>query len=134
LEEIKKIDRKTGKIVRMYKMHYPKGDIVRLYVKRKEGGRGLSQTEAAYDKEIIRIAEYLDKKYKEDQFVNIIKNHDSNERTMNSMVTTSAKIIDELSQSNENNDMKQGGIQNKKARMEESFKKNGKTNNAWPVY
>jgi hypothetical protein len=60
----------------MYKMHDPKADIDRLYVKRKEGGRGLAQTEAAYKTEIISIAEYLNKKYKENQFVNIIRWHD----------------------------------------------------------
>jgi hypothetical protein len=49
----------------MYKMHHPKADIDRLYVKRKEGGRGLSQIEAAYKTEIINIAEYLNKRYKE---------------------------------------------------------------------
>ena len=32
----------------MYKMHHPKADIDRLYVKKKEGGRGLVQVEAAY--------------------------------------------------------------------------------------
>jgi len=37
-EEIKKIDRKTIKMLKMYKMHHPKADIDRLYVKRKEGG------------------------------------------------------------------------------------------------
>jgi hypothetical protein len=42
LEEIEKIDRKTRKILTVYKMHHPKADIDRLYVKRKEGGRGLS--------------------------------------------------------------------------------------------
>jgi hypothetical protein len=42
LGEIKKIDRKTRKILTVYKMHHPKADIDRLYVKRKEGGRGLS--------------------------------------------------------------------------------------------
>ena len=47
-EEIKKIDRKTRKMLTMYKMHHPKADIDRLYVKRKEGGRGLVQIEAAY--------------------------------------------------------------------------------------
>jgi hypothetical protein len=47
-EEIKKINRKTRKILTMYKMHHPKTDIDRLYVKRKEGGRGLAQIEAAY--------------------------------------------------------------------------------------
>ena len=56
----------------MYKMHNPKADIDRLYVKRKEGGRGLVQIEAAYKAEIINIAEYLNTNYKEDQFVNIL--------------------------------------------------------------
>ena len=37
-------------------MHHPKAGIDRLYVKRKEGGRGLVQIEAAYKAEIINIA------------------------------------------------------------------------------
>ena len=48
--EIKKIDRKTRKMVTLYKMHHPKADIDMLYVKRKEGGRGLVQVEVAYQK------------------------------------------------------------------------------------
>jgi hypothetical protein len=55
LEEIKKIDRKTTKILIMYKMHHPKFDIDRLYVKRKEEGRGPSQIETAYQTEIINL-------------------------------------------------------------------------------
>jgi hypothetical protein len=35
--------------------------------------------------------------------------------------------MDELTQPNENNDMKQGGIQNTKARLEDSLKKEWKT-------
>jgi len=35
------MDRKTRKMLTMYKMHHPKADIDRLYVKKKEGGRGL---------------------------------------------------------------------------------------------
>jgi hypothetical protein len=58
----------------MYKMHQLKADIDRLYVKRKEGGRGLVQLEAAYKAEIINIAECLNKNYKEVQFVNTVKN------------------------------------------------------------
>ena len=77
IEEIKKLDRKTRKMLKMYKMHHPKADIDRLYVKRKGGGRGLVQVEAAYKAEIINIAEYLNTNYKEDQFVNIVKNHES---------------------------------------------------------
>jgi hypothetical protein len=102
-------------------MRYPKADIYGLYVKGKEGGRGLSQIEAAYKTEIINIEEYLNKKYKEDQFVNIIRSHGSSQPHMNSIVKAAAKIIDELSQSNEKNDMKQDGIQNTKARLAESL-------------
>ena len=69
IEEIKQIDRNTRKMLTMYKMHHPKADIDRLYVKRK-GGRGLVQVKAAYKAEIINIAEHLNTKYKEDQFVN----------------------------------------------------------------
>jgi len=65
----------------MYKMHYPKADTNRLYVKRKEGGRWLVQVEAAYKAEMINIAEYLNTNYK-DQFVNIVKNHESSQPNM----------------------------------------------------
>ena len=71
-EEIKKIDRKTRKMLKMFKMHHPKAEIDRLYVKGKEGGRGLVQIEVAYKAEIINIVEYLNTNYKEDQFVNIV--------------------------------------------------------------
>jgi hypothetical protein len=75
----------------MYKMHHPKPDVDRLYVKRKKGARGLSQIEAAYKTEIIHIAEYLNKMYKEDQFVNIIRSHDSKQPNMNSTLKAAAK-------------------------------------------
>ena len=50
----------------MYKMHHPKANIKRQYVKREEGGRGLVKVEAAYKAEIINIAEYLNTNYKDD--------------------------------------------------------------------
>jgi len=76
-EDIKKIDRKTRKILTVHKVHHPKADIDRLYVKRKEGGRGLVQVKAAYKAEITSIAEYLNTNYKIDQFVNIVKSYES---------------------------------------------------------
>ena len=72
-EEIRSIDRKTWKMLTVYKMHHTKADTDRLYVKMEEGWRGLVQTEAAYKAEIINIAEYLNTNYKEDHFVNIAK-------------------------------------------------------------
>jgi len=65
-------------------MHHPKADIDRLYVKRKEEGRGLVKIESAYKAEIINIAEHLNTNYKEDQFVNIVKSHESTQPNMNS--------------------------------------------------
>jgi len=126
-EEIKKIYRKTRKMLTMYKMHHPKADTDRLYVKKKEGGRGLVQIEATYKVGIINIAEYLNTNYKEDQFVNILKSQESTQPNMNSIIKTAAKITEELSQPNEKSDAKQYGIQYTKARLGESLKKKWKT-------
>jgi len=110
-EEIKKIDRKTRKMLTMYKMHQPKADIDRLYVKRKEGGRGLVQTEAPYKAAIINIAEYLNTNYKEDQFINVVKSHESTQPNINSIIKIKENITGELSQPHEKSDAKQDGIQ-----------------------
>jgi len=83
---------KTRNMLTIYKMHQPKADRDRLYVKRKEGGRGLVQIEAACKAEIINIAEYLNTDYKEDQFVNIFKSNESTQPNMNSIIKTAAKI------------------------------------------
>ena len=63
IEEIRKIDRKTRKVLTMYKMHHPKVDIDRIYMKRKGGGRGLLQIEVTKKVEIMNSAEYLNTKY-----------------------------------------------------------------------
>jgi len=75
-------------------------------VKRKEGGRGLLQIEATYKAEIINIAEYLDTKYTKDQFVNIVKSHESHQPNMNSTIKVAANGAEELNQSHENSDTK----------------------------
>jgi hypothetical protein len=98
----------------MYKMHHPKADKDRLYVMRKEGGRGIVQVEAAYKAEIINIAGYLNTKYKEDQFVKIVKVDESTQPNMNSILKSAAKIIEELSQLNGKNDAKQDEMQHTK--------------------
>jgi hypothetical protein len=87
-EEIKQIDRKTRKMLTMYKMHHPKADRQAMCKeKRKER---TAQVEAAYKAEIINIAKYINIKYKEDQFVNIVKNHESMQPNMNSILNTFA--------------------------------------------
>ncbi|CAH3024753.1 unnamed protein product, partial [Porites evermanni] len=46
--ELKKIDTKTRKLLNMHKMLHPKADVERLYIPRKDGGRGLIDEETAF--------------------------------------------------------------------------------------
>jgi hypothetical protein len=94
--------------------------------RRKEGGRGLVQVEAAYQAEIINIAEYLNTNYKEDQFVNIVKNRESTQPHVNSTIKLAAKIIEELDRLSGKSDAKQDEIQHTKARLGEVLKKKWK--------
>jgi hypothetical protein len=67
-----------------------------VYVKNKEGRRVLLQVEAVYKAEVINIAEYLNTKYEEDRFVNIVKANESTQPYMNSILKSTAKIVEEL--------------------------------------
>jgi hypothetical protein len=72
----------------------------------RERGRGLLQIEATYKAEIINIAECLNTKCIEDQFVHIVKSHESNQPNMNSAIKVAAKVTEELNKSNENSNTK----------------------------
>ena len=129
-EEIKKIDKKTRKLITMYKMHHPKASIDRLYVKTKEGRRGVVHIEAAFKAEVINIAEHLNTKYKKDQSVNIFKSQESTQPNVNSKIKTAANITEDLSQPNDKSDAKQIGLQIKKARLGDAKEKIEKQSNA----
>ncbi|KAL1448229.1 hypothetical protein WDU94_006605 [Cyamophila willieti] len=72
--EIEQIDRKTRKLLTIGGVHHPKADVDRLYIKRKDGGRGLIEIIGAYETSIIGLNEYI--KSTTDQFVEIIKKQD----------------------------------------------------------
>ena len=55
-------DQKTRKLLTIHGQHHPEADVDRLYVPRKQGGRGLMQLEAAHAVEITNLVEYVDKK------------------------------------------------------------------------
>ena len=46
----------------MRKAFHPRDDVNRLYVSRKEGGRGLARTENIVDASIQRLEDYTDKR------------------------------------------------------------------------
>jgi hypothetical protein len=76
-------------------MCHPKADVDRLCLKRKEGRIDLLQIEAMYKAEVINIAEYLNTKYIEDQFMNI-KSHKSNQPNFNSTIKVTADVAEDL--------------------------------------
>ena len=65
------LDGKTRKLLTIHGQHHAKADVDRLYVPRKQGGRGLMQLEAAHAVEITKLVEYVDKK--EDPLIQVVK-------------------------------------------------------------
>ena len=59
VEDLKKLDRKTRKLLTMGKMHHPKADKDRLYLPRKSGGRGLIQIERTFKTTTIGLNAYI---------------------------------------------------------------------------
>ena len=55
------MDQRTRKLMTMHKALYPRDDVDRLYVSRKEGGRGLASIEDTVDASIQRLEDYIEK-------------------------------------------------------------------------
>ena len=66
ISELKKSDTKTRKLLNMQKMSHPKADVERLYIPRKDGGRGLIEVETAFKTATIGLDHYL--KHKEGRY------------------------------------------------------------------
>ena len=60
-EELKQMGQRTRKLMTMHKALYPRGDLHRLYVLRKEGGRRLASTDGSVDASIQRLEDYIEK-------------------------------------------------------------------------
>ena len=59
ISELKKIDTKTRKLLNMHKMLHPKAEVERLYLPRKDRGRGLIGVETAFKAAMIGLDHYL---------------------------------------------------------------------------
>ena len=60
-DELKQIDQRTRKLMTMHKALHPRDDVDRLYVPRKEGGRGLTSIVDNIDASIQRLEDYIEK-------------------------------------------------------------------------
>ena len=74
-------------------MHHPKSDVNRLYLPRKEGGRGLVQLELPLKTSIIGMDTYL---YKANDWTfKLVKKHEQNKR-MYSIASDAKKYLNEI--------------------------------------
>ena len=60
-EELKQIDQRTKNRMTMHKALHLRKDVDRLYVSRKEGGRGLASIEDSVDESRRRLEDYIEK-------------------------------------------------------------------------
>ena len=58
-DELGQMDQRTRKLMTMHKALYPRDNVGRLYVPRKEGGRGLASIEDSVDTSIQRLEDYI---------------------------------------------------------------------------
>ena len=59
-EELRQMDQRTRKLRTMHKALHLRDDVDRLYVPRKEGGRGLASIEDSVDTSIQRLEDYIE--------------------------------------------------------------------------
>ena len=97
--EIKKVDTKIFKLLTMHRMHHPKSDINRLYLPRKEGGRGLVQLELSLKTSITGMDTYLNDT--NDSMLKLVKKHEKNKR-MYSITSDAKKYLNEINLSTDN--------------------------------
>ena len=60
-DELRQMDQRTRKLMTMRKALHPRDDVDRLYVPRKEGGRGFASIEDTVDTSIQRLEDYIEK-------------------------------------------------------------------------
>ena len=59
IKEINDIDIKTRKILTMTGSLHPKIDVDKLYINRKEGGRGLKLVQILFESRVVALRQYL---------------------------------------------------------------------------
>ena len=73
----------------MHKALHPRDDVDRLYVSRKEGGRGLTSIEDSVDASIQRLKDYIEKRG--GRLITAIRNNTNNTKTSKPEITRKHK-------------------------------------------
>ena len=88
-EELKQMDQRTRKVMTMHNTLHPRYDVGRLYVSRKEEGRGLTSIEDSADASIQRLEDYIEKRGK--GLITAARNNTDNTRTKRTTITRKQK-------------------------------------------
>ena len=92
-DELKQMDQRTRKLMTMHKALHPRDDVDRLYVTRKEGGRGLASIKDSVDASIQRLEDYI-KKHKRGLITDIRNDTDhtiNRDETINHIMSECSK-------------------------------------------
>ena len=82
------LDQRTRKLMTMHKALLPRDDFDRLYVTRKEGGRGLASIEDSIDASIQRLEDYIEE---QEGLITATKNDTDNTMTNRMTITRKQK-------------------------------------------
>ena len=78
ISEIKRLDRKTRKLLTIRRMHHPKADVNRMYLPRRIGGRGLTKLETAYKSTTTEMETYL--RNTDDALLQLVLQHETKKK------------------------------------------------------
>ena len=84
-EALKQMDQKTRKLMTTHKALHPRDDVDRLYVSRKEGGRGLTSIKESVDASIQRFEDNIEKGI--GRLITVIRNNIDDTRINRTKIT-----------------------------------------------
>ena len=101
LEEIRRMDRKIRKLLTLNRMCHPKADVNRMYVPRKEGGRGMINLEMCLKTTKFGLNTYLSSS--DDRMLKLVLQHEKKNK-LHSVTKESQKFKFQLNMAQEENE------------------------------
>ena len=88
-EDLKQMDQRTRKLITMHMALRPRDNVDRLYVSRREGGRGLDSIEDSVDTSMQRLEDYIEKRG--GRLITVTRNNTIDTRTSETTITRKQK-------------------------------------------
>ncbi|KAL1449546.1 hypothetical protein WDU94_002041 [Cyamophila willieti] len=95
-EELRKLDTKTRKCLTMNQMLHPRSDVSRLYIPRRNGGRGLRNIFDAHEMAILRMGKYINSANENDKILKLIYQCMSESVTQKTIINKAERLKSQL--------------------------------------